>query len=415
MIDRLRAQVKPVRIQHVALSFLLILLTACGSNQPPRVDLPTRAPVPVPAAPEPLTENPEDTEQRAALLIPMSGRAAGVAADMLNASLMAINDFGDTDLIVTPYDTRSSQEGARDAARRAISDGADIILGPLFADNVPVVAAQARAENVRLISFTNNAAVSGEGIYLLGMRPDQQVERTIAYAASRGLGTIAILGATDGFGRVATNAARRAAAETGMIVSGVASYAPRGGQTNLAIDQLNLGASKPDALLLTDSGNRLAQVMSQLDAGGYDAGATRILGTGRWLQDGTGQNLQALSGAWVSASDPDKWQNFSQRFASLFGAQPAAQVVALAYDATALAALLTSGSAAGTLNDVDIALSNGRGFAGSLGLFQFDLDGLAEHGLAIIEIDGGDGIVIDPAPNSFPPDYRTGSTGVLTN
>ncbi len=46
-------------------------------------------------------------------------------------------------------------------------------------------------------------------------------------------------------------------------------------------------------------------------------------------------------------------------------------------------------------------LTNPEGFAGATGLFRLRQDGLAEHGLAILEVAGGGARMIEPPPEGF--------------
>ena len=85
-----------------------------------------------------------------------------------------------------------------------------------------------------------------------------------------------------------------------------------------------------------------------------------------------------------------------RRFAGVYGREPAPLAV-LAYDATALAVLLSTTQPRFTAAQ----LTAPQGFAGGAGIFRLRADGLAEHGLAVIQVDAGSGRVIDPAPASF--------------
>ena len=46
-------------------------------------------------------------------------------------------------------------------------------------------------------------------------------------------------------------------------------------------------------------------------------------------------------------------------------------------------------------------LINAQGFGGATGVFRLRPDGLAEHGLAVLEVSGGTARMIDPPPASF--------------
>ena len=75
---------------------------------------------------------------------------------------------------------------------------------------------------------------------------------------------------------------------------------------------------------------------------------------------------------------------FARKFAAVYGREPAPLAV-LAYDATALAVLLAQSQPRFTAAQ----LSDPQGFVGGAGIFRLRPDGLAEHGLAVVEIDAG--------------------------
>ena len=58
------------------------------------------------------------------------------------------------------------------AAQQALDEGAEIILGPLFAQSVGVVAQVARTRNMPVIAFSTDANVASRGVYLLSFLPE---------------------------------------------------------------------------------------------------------------------------------------------------------------------------------------------------------------------------------------------------
>ena len=66
------------------------------------------------------------------------------------------------------------------AAAAVLQEGAELILGPLFSAEVAAVAPLARARNVSVVAFSTDVQVAGEGVYLLGFVPQQQVDRIAA-------------------------------------------------------------------------------------------------------------------------------------------------------------------------------------------------------------------------------------------
>src|SRR5262249_61479195 len=74
-------------------------------------------------------------------------------------------------ITLVPKDTKGTPDGARAAAASALQDGAELIIGPLFAQEVSAVAPVAAQRNVPVIAFSSDEKVAGNGVYLLSSRP----------------------------------------------------------------------------------------------------------------------------------------------------------------------------------------------------------------------------------------------------
>jgi branched-chain amino acid transport system substrate-binding protein len=53
------------------------------------------------------------------------------------------------------------------------------------------------------------------------------------------------------------------------------------------------------------------------------------------------------------------------------------------------------------------SLIDAQGFTGATGLFRLRPDGLADHGLAVLEVSGGSTRTLDPAPVRFVDDLAS--------
>jgi ABC-type branched-subunit amino acid transport system substrate-binding protein len=177
------------------------------------------------------------------------------------------------------------------------------------------------------------------------------------------------------------------------------SDAPEAEAALRALETLDTMGGPPfDAILLADGGDRLRSVASLLEFFDVDPATTRFLGTMRWQADPRVLAEAALQGGWFAAPEPDNLAAFERRFRDIFGRSPD-PLAALAYDATALAVVV-----ARDLGDRSFAketLINAQGFAGATGLFRLRADGLADHGLAVLEVRGGTTRTLEPAPSSF--------------
>ena len=116
------------------------LLAGCGGGGFRPTSFPS-----TPSAPAQQPTSVGTGQVKAALLLPMSGSASAVAQSMKNAAELALSEFPDPNVQLLVKDDGGSAGGAQAAAQQAIDEGAEIILGPVFALSVPSAAQVARA------------------------------------------------------------------------------------------------------------------------------------------------------------------------------------------------------------------------------------------------------------------------------
>ena len=164
------------------------------------------APVPAPALPS----------VKVALLVPLSGPHAELGQGMLNAAQLALFDMGYDTFELMPRDTGNTPEAARQAAISAMQDGAQLILGPVFADAVRAVKPVAAQRGVNVVAFSTDWTLAGGNTYIMGFLPFGQVRRVTEYAAMNGIRRVGILAPDNEYGSAVINAYMAAAQETGM-------------------------------------------------------------------------------------------------------------------------------------------------------------------------------------------------------
>ncbi len=370
------------------------VLSACSTVLPRGVE-PPRPAVTRPAAPvaPPVVEAgiPRDVARnRVALLVPLSGGNAGVGRSIANATMLALLDTQNQSVRITNYDTAP---GAAAAAQRAIAEGAQLILGPLLAEDVRVVAPIAKAAGVPVLSFSNDTGVAGNGAYLMGYVPAQSVERVVEYARSRGVTSFAGLVPNGLYGERASTAFLRAVEGAGGQVVSLQPYA-RGTVTG-AVQRL--AAKAPyDAVLIADAAGTAAAAAPLVKRG--SGAATRILGTELWNSDG-GTARPALAGAWFASVSNTLYRQYAVKYRTRFGTAPY-RLSSLGYDAVLLTVRIArdwrvgSSFPEGKLRDAD-------GFSGIDGAFRFGRDGVAERALEVQEVRGNANTVVSPAPAGF--------------
>ncbi|HYY83126.1 MAG TPA: ABC transporter substrate-binding protein, partial [Beijerinckiaceae bacterium] len=86
---------------------------------------------------------------KVALVLPLSGpgQAQVAAVSLRNAAELALAEFQGPDLTILVKDDAGTPEGAREATRQALAEGAELIIGPLFAGSVRAAGQVARQAN----------------------------------------------------------------------------------------------------------------------------------------------------------------------------------------------------------------------------------------------------------------------------
>src|SRR6185295_10675096 len=178
-----------------------------------------------PAGPPPLAAG---AKVPVALLLPLSGSEAALGSDLLDAAQLAVFEAADDSFQLMPRDTAGGPDAARAVADKAVSDGARLILGPVFRADVVAAAPVATSRGINVIAFSNDRTAAQPGTYLIGIGPDEQIRRIVAYAAAQGLKRFAALVPEGEFGnRVQESLTRAVAQNNGQLVA-VSNYGADG-------------------------------------------------------------------------------------------------------------------------------------------------------------------------------------------
>jgi Periplasmic binding protein len=376
---------------------------------------------------------------RIAILLPLSGRHQKIGNDLLKSAYMAMFDQSNKQLRLQPYDTAGTPEGATAAAEKAVREGAEIILGPLFAHSVRAVQIIAAQADINVLAFSTDATVAGNGVYLMGLTPQQQIQRVMEFAYRQGIANFAVLAPQTPYGDRVVSSIEQTTNSLGLYLTRVSRYpadlAPGSEQLQevakdianyeerawLLKQEINKFKNKKDptskamvkklskldtigevtfeALILPEGGQKLRELAPLLSYYDIDPRKVKFIGTGLWAD----RNLAtepSLVGGWFAAPTPEPARQFLSRFNQTFGYTPP-RISSLAYDALALAGLLASEGGEDKFGA--IRLEDADGFAGYNGIFRFSANGLAERGLAVMTIGQSDLELLEEAPGTFTP------------
>ena len=333
------------------------------------------------------------------LILPLSGTGNAFVAgqSMRNAAELAISEFNNPDIQLLVKDDAGNASGAQQGAQQALDEGAEIILGPLFALTVGPVGQLARSRNVPVIAFSTDANVATRGVYLLSFLPESDVDRIISYAVGQGRRSIAALVPDNAYGTVVEAAFKQITARRGARVVALERYPLDKKAMETPVRAVAQAAARADAMFIPDGADAVANVVQTLAASGIDTKRVQLLGTGLWEDSHVFSNPQ-LDAAWYAGPDSSGFRSFSSRYRARFGQDPV-RTASLAYDAVALVAALVKTQ--GNKRFAEDVLTNSSGFTGIDGLFRFRPDGSNQRGLAVLRVSPSGGQIISPPPKSF--------------
>ncbi|HEX8573223.1 MAG TPA: penicillin-binding protein activator [Allosphingosinicella sp.] len=337
---------------------------------------------------------PEETRNRVAVLVPTSGANAGVGQSIANAANLALLDAGGERIRITVYDT--ARGGAAAAANQALAEGNGLFLGPLLAEDVRAVAPVARRAGVPVISFSNDASVAGNGVYLMGFTPGQSIARVVDHARGVGLERFGAVTPEGIYGRRAGQAMIDSVERGGGRLVAMQSYDAGPASLRTAIGRLHSLGSY-DAVLIADGGRIAASAAPVLKAG--SGSALRLLGTELWATETGLGRTAALRGAWYASVADNMFNQLRTRYRARYGANPY-RLASLGYDSVLLTVRIAKNWRLGRPFP-ERELRDPVGFAGVDGPFRFTSSGIAERSLEVREVTAAGTIVVSPAPRSF--------------
>ncbi|KXV74604.1 amino acid ABC transporter substrate-binding protein, partial [Acetobacter malorum] len=132
------------------------------------------------------------TSHKIGVLLPLTGPNAALGHELLAGAQLALAENGTS---TTPGQTSALQMdvhdtaavgGASAAATAAAEAGDGIILGPLTAVDTAAAAPAAQSASMPVLAFTSDVGQARNGVWVMGITPEDQVERLVATARQEG-------------------------------------------------------------------------------------------------------------------------------------------------------------------------------------------------------------------------------------
>lgn len=339
-----------------------------------------------------------------ALLVPRGSGQSGDAAlaqSLENAARLAMNDLPNVNIDLRVYDTAGNAGAASTAAQQAVSDGAKIILGPVYAQAANAAGLAVLNNKVNVLSFSNNTTIAGGNVYVLGPTFDNTANRLVNYAGTQGKTGMVIVHSNDASGQLGQSAIAGALSNSRVNNAGSVGFerSQQGVINSIPTIKSAMDSTGADSIFLTATTAGALPLFSQLlPEAGVSPSTTQFVGLTRWDIPPQTLELPGVQGGWFALPDPAKAAAYRQRYNATYGEAPH-PISGLAYDGIAAIGALVSQGKSDALTGA--ALTQNAGFQGVGGIFRLRPNGTNERGLAVATIQNKQVVVIDPAPQSF--------------
>ncbi|MDP9196084.1 MAG: penicillin-binding protein activator [Pseudomonadota bacterium] len=315
-----------------------------------------------------------DGKMKVGLLVPLSGKYRATGQMLLEGAQLALSSPAASGIELLPRNCCATPDQAREEASRLVSDGARVIAGPLLSSSVPAVAGATSRNGIPVLAFSNDPAVAGGNVHIMGFSLDDQVVRMLSFARQRGYTRTIALVPDSPYGQMI---AHSLADQPGIRTERFPADSPG---IQALTKRLASERQSFDSVLMAASGDTLRQLASFLTYYGVDTRKVRFMGNSQWDNPSLWQE-GALRGAWFTAPHPNGWKAFAEQFRSTFGKTPL-RLASLSHDAVLVAA------EAGDLEKAE-------GFRGVDGTVRFLPDGRTRRDWSILEIRPEGPAVID--------------------
>ena len=348
---------------------------------------------------------------------------------LFNAASISLFDNDTNNAIeLVLIDSKEGTSDTKKAFQEIIDRKIKIVIGPIFSASIEAIAEDAKANQIAVISLSNNQQLSGKiddegGIFLAGMLPEAQVDKVVSYAMQKGKFSFSIIAPNNQYGLTTTALLKKIVKNRdGKFITsefyesngkdldkiverlvnafGLPAHLSKKPAKDLVINESD--RSYAQVIMIPESGKILSRIVDLIKQKNKDERDFQIVGTSQW-DDASTLNDYNLSGAYFAAPVSDKFHNFERVYFQNYSKFPP-RISSIVYDAVDAAIEIANRGKGKTPTAQDfINFTNPpkNGFEGIDGLFRFLPNGLVQRNLAILQINSGSFVVVDSPADMF--------------
>lgn len=374
-----------------------------------------------------------------AVMLPLSGPHEKLGKALFNSMQLALFDHADPRIHLVPFDTQGNEYESITQAKNIIEENYSIIIGPVFSKNVEAIKPLIKDHNIKIISFSNNAEIAGNNVFLIGLDIKEQVRAVTNYAYDQGYRYFTAILPSNDYGSTIVTELRRVAYlkditvlksefysqqtsldknirniarvikeypakdESSQLEPETEQQSTTDGSTQI-VDANFAKNNEKIAILIPEGGKMLQSILELMHKYNIPQEKVQLIGLNNWY-DGTNYKDKYMTNAWFTDIPHENYDLFLNYYQSYFYATPP-RIAALSYDALSVVTSL-AGLDEQSPNFSSEMLTQEIGFNGISGVFRFRDTGISERLLAIYGIESGEVVKISPEAPLFSALYET--------
>ena len=124
------------------------------------------------------------------LIIPLSGKHQEIGKSVLNSIRLALSKINDNRIEIFPKDNYSSPEKTLFAARQLEKEGIQIVIGPIFHQNLIYLK---EVQNLTFLSLSNKTKIAPRNVITMGINANSQINAIVNFIKKENLNKTIVL------------------------------------------------------------------------------------------------------------------------------------------------------------------------------------------------------------------------------
>ena len=142
-----------------------------------------------------------EKSEKIGLLLPLTGSRASLGKSLVN-SVRVYTDNVEKKIDFRVYDTRSTKIGAQESFKKALNDGINIYIGPIFSDETIAIKDLAENKDVLIYSLSTDQSIVSKNILISGFSVEDEISCILQKIKSEGNLRVGIIHNDDKYGNL---------------------------------------------------------------------------------------------------------------------------------------------------------------------------------------------------------------------